>query len=102
MKIGAFTVVAAATDATAAKALGQSLVPYVLLYNAGSNPVAVNSGDSTITVTFPTTGTGQNCSVIAPGAIIPYEKNNPKDTHMATICATGLTTTLYIQTGEGT
>jgi len=101
MTVGYPTVVAAATAVSAAKALTNSLTQFIILKNAGSNAVFVNSGNSTTTVVFPTTTTGQNGAVILPGEISTYAKNNAADTHLATICDAGLTTTLYIQTGEG-
>ncbi len=101
MSIGFPTVVAAVTSTTAAKAFGNTNTQFVIIYNGGSNPAFVNSGDSTITIVFPTTITGRNGSIIAPGSIVTYMKNNSKDTHLAVICDTGLMTTLYIQTGEG-
>lgn len=100
MQIGAFTAVAAVTSATAAKALGQTTVQYLNIYNSGAVDAFVNSGSSTISIVFPTTGTGQNGTIIPAGMMATYRKNSPSDTHLATICASG-TTTLYIQSGEG-
>lgn len=101
MKLGFPTVVAASTATSSAKALTQTSVMNLILKNGGSNAVFVNSGPSTTTVVFPTSATGQNGAVILPGEIATYMKNNPADTHLATICDTGLSTTLYIQSGEG-
>lgn len=100
MKLGFPTLVIAATATAAATALANTKVQFVNFYNAGSSPVAVNSGPSTITVVFPT-GTAQNCTIIPAGFMATFTKNNAADTHIATICAAGQTTTLYVQTGEG-
>lgn len=101
MKIGSRTVVAASTATSAAKALEQTNVMNLILYNGGTNPVFVNSGNSTVSVVFPTAGAGQYGTIIPPGIVATYKKNNSADTHLATICDTALTTTLYIQSGEG-
>lgn len=99
MKTGMPCVVADVTTSTQAKALGNNLVPSIVLYNAGPGIAFFNSGDSTITITAPTALTGQNCSFLPPGFMGTYTKNNAKDTHLA--CIGSAACTLYIQTGEG-
>lgn len=100
-KIGGFTVVAAVTATTQAKALGTNNAMNVIIYNSGTNAAFVNSGKGDIAVAYPTTGTGQYGAVIQPAATFTYEKNNASDTHLAVICDTGLTTTLNIQSVNG-
>lgn len=101
MSLGSPTVVAAVTATTAAKAFGNTNAEFVNIWNPGSNDAFVNSGNSTISIIFPTTGAGQNGTIIPGGFVTTYKKNNSSDTHLATICGAGLTTTLYIQSGEG-
>lgn len=102
-KLGGKTDIAAVTATSAAKALSQTNSLYVIVENVGDNAVFINSGDSAVSVTFPTTSTGQNGAYISPvkGAQIVYKKNSPTDTHIAVICDTGLTSTLVIQAAEG-
>ena len=101
MQIGSPTVVAAVTATSSTKTLGDTRSEYLIIYNAGSNPAFVNSGGTTVSVTFPTTSTGQRGVICPPGALVTYRKNNANDTTIAAICDTGLTTTLYIQSGDG-
>lgn len=100
-KVGGFTVVATCAVTSAAKALGTTNARNIIIYNSdATNPAFVNSGSSSITVTFPTTGTGQNGAIIQPGQTFTYMKNNAADTHLGIICAAG-TPTLYIQSADG-
>lgn len=100
MKLGFPTKALAGTQTTQNIALGTTNALYVIIHNAGTNPIFVNSGDSSITVTFPT-GTAQSGAIIGAGVTATYMKNNAKDTHIAYICGTSLTTTAYVQAGEG-
>lgn len=99
-RVGAFTVLAGVTETTAAKSLTLTRAPYLILKNIGTNPCFVNSGDSTVSVVYPTTTTGQNGSLIAVGELCTYSKNNDADTHLAVICGAGLSTTLAIQSAD--
>lgn len=102
IKVGEPTIVAAVTASTANKALGNSNARFLVIYNSGSNAAFINTGKSDIgSIVFPTTSVAQNGAIIPPGFQVSYEKNNSSDTHIAYICDTGLTTTLYIQSGEG-
>lgn len=100
-RVGGFTVLAAVTATTQAKSLVLTNSRHLILKNLGTNAAFVNSGPSTETVVYPTTTTGQNGSIIAPGEICTYSKNNSADTHLACICDTGLTTTLSVQSSDG-
>jgi hypothetical protein len=100
-KLGGFTVVATCAVTTAAKDLGTTNARNLIIYNSDTtNPAFVNSGSSAVTVTYPTTGAGQNGAIIAPGQTFTYMKNNASDTHLGIICAAG-TPTLFIQSANG-
>jgi len=100
-QIGAMTDVVTASTSSQAKALTVSNSQFLLIENADTtNGIFVNSGNSAITITFPTTSVGQNGSYIGPGKTLCYRKNNPSDTHLAYICSAG-TPTAYIQESEG-
>jgi len=100
-KLGGFTDVVTCSTSSAAKALGITNSINLIIYNSDTtNPAFVNSGNSAVTVTYPTTGTGQVGSIIQPGQTFTYSKNNAKDTHLAVICAAG-TPTLFIQSANG-
>lgn len=99
--IGGWTVIADVTATTQAKALGETTSPYLELQNVGSNACFACSTLSGGTIVFPTSGTGQRGTYIQPGAIVIYEKNSEYHTHLACICAAGLTTTLVIKSTEG-
>lgn len=100
-KLGGFTDVVACSTSSQAKALGITNSLNLIIYNSDTtNPAFVNSGSSTVSVTFPTAGAGQYGAIIQPGQTFTYMKNNAKDTHLAVICAAG-TPTLYIQSANG-
>jgi hypothetical protein len=65
---------------------------YVRIYNAGTVPVFVESGSSSVNAT---TSDG----FLAPGAIEVFSKN-PNDTNLACITATG-SATIYFQSTTG-
>lgn len=101
MKVGMPCIAVAATATAAQTLLANAQAQFLLFYNAGSNPVFVNTGTATTSLVFPVAGTPQNGSIVAPGAIMTLEKNNSKDAYLITVCGAGLTTTLYCQTGNG-
>jgi hypothetical protein len=100
-RVGGFTVLAAVTDTTQAKSLVVTTARHLILKNLGTNACFVNSGAATDTIDYPTTTTGQNGALIAPGEMCTYSKNNDSDPALCCICDTGLTTTLSIQSVDG-
>lgn len=88
-EVGSYTDVVTAISTTAAKALTDDSSPNLIIKNLGAVPVFVNSGDSNITVTYPTTGASQQGKTIPPGAVETYKKNRLTDTHVAAITASG-------------
>lgn len=100
MKTGFPTIPLNGTATSQVAALGNTNASYVIIHNAGSNPIFVNSGTSTATIVFPSAAS-QNGAIIGAGTTATYMKNNPKDTHLAFICGSGLTTQAYAQSGEG-
>ncbi len=70
----------------------------VNVYNAGSVPVAVKTGDSGVTVTFPT-GAALECSVIMPGGSCSFSKSLDH-TYVAVVTASS-TADVYIQFTSG-
>lgn len=93
MAAGTITISATQTNAqTALKAPGRS---QVMIYNAGTKTVFVEFG------------TGSTVAAVATGTPIPVGavlvlSIDPAATHIATICNTGETATVYVTVGKGT
>lgn len=76
--------------------------PTIRIFNAGDGIVFIEKGGSSVTATIPTDGGSAGSMPIAPGretgiTITPIEGV----THIAAICPSGETATLYITPGNG-
>lgn len=88
----------AATTSSANILVNSGDTPNLNIYNSGTVSVAVKTGESGVTVTFPT-GAAVECSVIAPGAICSFSKAHGH-THVAAVTASG-TADVFIQFSTG-
>ena len=100
-KIGCRTERVAATATAATKAIPPNS-RNVLVHNAGTSPVFVQTGAATgVTHVYPTTGTGQSGSIVLGGQSQVYKKNNPTDSTFYAICDTGLSADILISLVDG-
>lgn len=72
----------------------------VIIKNLGDNPVFVSSDTGSITVAYPTDGTATRGTIIQAGQVETYSKD-PAHNKIGVICASGLTSTVYINWGDG-
>lgn len=83
----------AVTDSTSRVAYGATGVDRITIANIGSKVAYVNSGDVTVTAALTDTA-------IPGGAVMSFRKTSTH-TYIAAIAASGETTTLKIQSGDG-
>ncbi len=86
IKINTPTVSISATTSSARSAYSNGSYAEVLIYNTGTVPVFVQSGDSTVAAT--------TSSTVVPAGTNAIYLRNPNDTHLAAITASG-TATVY-------
>lgn len=86
------------TTTPSSVAFGNASAPNMHVFNSGSDPVFLTTGDSTVTNTFPTSSavTGM---VVAPGAIESFSKL-PQHTHISCDALSG-SNIVYVTTSKG-
>lgn len=86
------------TTTPSSVALGNTGAPNLHIYNSGSDPVFLTTGDSTVTNTFPTSSavTGM---VVAGGAIESFSKL-PQHTHISCDALSG-SNIVYVTSSKG-
>lgn len=92
----------AVTDTSQRVALPGGQTSTIVVKNVGASECFIASGDSSVTATAggAATAASDGSFSIPPGEIGSYTIS-PIATHIAAICATGITTTLRISRGEG-
>lgn len=88
----------AATTSSASILVNSGQTPNLNIFNSGTVPVAVKTGVSGVTVTFPT-GAAVECSVILPGGSCSFSKAH-EHTHVAVVTASS-TADVFIQFSSG-
>lgn len=92
------TIAMSVTSSSSASLVNVGSKPNVMVYNAGTVPVFVKTGGSSVTAVFPTS-TAQEGTVVAPGAIMSMSKSL-EHTYLAAITSSG-TATIYVQFSGG-
>ena len=93
MDVNSPTASRAVTDSTARVAYAATGTDHLIIVNIGSNVAYVLSGDSTVTAALTDTA--------IPGGVVMSFRKTAAHTHIAAIAASGETTTLTIQSGDG-
>jgi hypothetical protein len=100
MHIQAKSTLISVTDASSSTSLGVTKSNKIILQNTGSNMAFATTGVSTTTITYPVAGTPASGTFIPPGFSFTMQKNLT-DTHIVVIAASGTSTTITVQAGEG-
>ena len=75
---------------------------FVVLKNAGVNPVFVVAGDATVTATYPALNTWSDGTIMLPGEVATYSKDYiGQGTYISLICEEGLSSNIVVQVGQG-
>lgn len=96
------TVGVAVTSATATEAMtdtGNNSSPNVMIFNSGPNTAFVNFGDSSVTATL--TDADNDGDMPIPSGFMGTFDVPGLSTHIAAICASNETATLFVTRGQG-
>lgn len=93
-------------DVTATSSISKSIeaARNIRVYNAGAYNAYISVGNGTQTATVPATTAVKTCTPIPAGADLVLSMESllgGSGLQIAAICDTGLSTTLFVSTGEG-
>lgn len=84
----------------AATSLGSGAGSTVRVYNAGSAPVFLALGSSTVTAVTTASSALKNCAFVPPTSTVLFSRDPTNQTHISLISGTS-GQTVYVGTGEG-